>query len=532
MKRITATIPASLKASKADQHTYTARLWQSTEADRHGDAIDVTEFQTDNYQKNPVVLLHHRHDQPIGKASRVWQDGDSLYADFTLSSTPSAKEAATLIADGVLSAVSVGFQELAKGVLDLLEFSLVSVPAHPSALIIQRSHDMTDQPQPQIQKTILRAPAKIKTAPPRYNLAAALAGQAGIGNADDGFERETSQDLQAKTGKSDFQVPLTALLSTKAHDTSAGAGVELTAESQRADLYAEIGDAIRANMVTGRAGVQTIVEENESASVPVMTQGLTPEWIAKDADAPETSAVFDAATVVPKHIAGLFEIKRSALNYAIHPQISPILQNDLRRAVAHELDRVVLTGDSTTTPLEPAGITHEVATSGDLDSVETFLNFLRGVKEYDEARASEVRVITRQGVLDTLAQTAMGSGLTDSAHQLGSDNLFGVPALTTKALAADANRATTVAGLFSEALLFLFGPSMSVVMNPYGTTFKSGGVEGRLIVDANVLIRAPGAFAWGAAPVTTAPVQTGGNGGNGGGDTCPPGVTPARRGRK
>ncbi len=510
MKRYNATIPASVKAA-SEPKTYSAVLW-TNERDRMGDQFDVESFDTANFERNPVVLRDHRHDQPIGRATRVWTEGETLRADFILASTEKARETAELIAEGVLSAVSIGFSVLGK-TLELLEFSVVSIPAHQDALIIQRALPQTEEDgmseQPQTAREGLKkvsSPPATKSEPRAYNLGAAMAAQAGLDGIDAGFEREISQELQRKTGRTEFQVPLAALMSTKAHETTTpGAGVELTDESQRAELYAEIGNAIRASMVTGAAGARVIVEPEETASVPVMTDGLTPAWQAKDADAADTSAVFDAKNVVPKYLGGSFVIKRSALQYSSHPQISEILQNDLRRAVAHELDRVALVGDATTNVLEPAGITHEISTSGNIDTVDSTLAFLRGVQEYDEARASEVRVITRQAVLDRWTQQPLGTGVDAPAHVLGSREFFGVPALTTKALTADANRAETIAGLFSELMIFMFGPSASVVMNPWGSEFLSGGVQGRILVDANVLIRAPGAFAWGLAPVVQTP---------------------------
>lgn len=54
------TYTASVKAVDGEPHKYRARLWQTTDADRHGDSIDVSEFQTENYLKNPIVLLHHK----------------------------------------------------------------------------------------------------------------------------------------------------------------------------------------------------------------------------------------------------------------------------------------------------------------------------------------------------------------------------------------------------------------------------------------------------------------------------------------
>ena len=131
--------------------------------DRYGDVIRADGLDVAAYQRNPVVLFGHDGKQPIGRATRVWRDGGRWLADFTLASTDKAREVAQLIRDKVLGAVSIGFlpKEAPKVRKDedgawlgyvfpsaeLLEFSVVSVPANPAALI-QRAIADPDQAAP------------------------------------------------------------------------------------------------------------------------------------------------------------------------------------------------------------------------------------------------------------------------------------------------------------------------------------------------------------------------------------------------
>lgn len=119
--------------------------------DRYGDVILAEGLDVSAYRRNPVVLFGHKGDQPIGRATRVWRDGARWLADFTLAGTDKAREVAQLIQDKVLGAVSVGFLPTDAPRVrkdddgawlgyvfpktELLEFSVVSVPANPAALI-------------------------------------------------------------------------------------------------------------------------------------------------------------------------------------------------------------------------------------------------------------------------------------------------------------------------------------------------------------------------------------------------------------
>jgi HK97 family phage prohead protease len=505
LNKITATIPTSVVKANGD-HVYRARLWQTTESDRHGDSIDVSEFQFENYQRNPVVLLHHNHTEPIGRASKVWTEGDSLFADFVLSSTTAAKEAATLIADGVLSAVSVGFQELEKGVLDLLEFSLVSVPANPAAVIIQRSAEMATETAPDTFDRILTAPAIVDSTPRVYNLAKAMALAAGERGVDAGYEREVGEELSKQyPNREGVAIPLSAIF-TKAHDTDAGSpntGDSLTSTATRGDLFSRVGDGIRHSLVTGRMGAQVVVEPAaEVANIPVMSGALQAGWRGKDTDTAETTAGFKSRQAVPHYLGAYFEIERSALMYSNNPAISDLLASDLRAAVATELDRVALSGDSGVDANEPDGVEGIVAKGTAITDVPTFLAAIQTIWRNNE-NAGGTGIITSLGTLHHYAQLAMVAGV-NPAYVLGDPNLFGIPALATPTITPSIDIGKTFIGDWSQLLTVIFGDAGSVVLNPYAdSVFTKGGILGRLLIDADCVVRDPAAFYWSDSPAVT-----------------------------
>lgn len=119
--------------------------------DRDNDTIAVAGWKLDNYRRNPVVLWAHDYQSlPLGRAVSVAVDGDKLVADAEFADHDMANAVLKLIDGGFLRATSVGFRPLtstynnARGGTDytaqeLLEFSLVPVPANPEALIQAKS---------------------------------------------------------------------------------------------------------------------------------------------------------------------------------------------------------------------------------------------------------------------------------------------------------------------------------------------------------------------------------------------------------
>lgn len=121
------------------------------EVDRAGDVVDQQGWELARYQQNPVVLLSHQwHLPPVGKALKTWVENSRLMARVQFAPTPLGRELALLHADGYMGAVSVGFRPLEWEIRrdartgfpvglhfhrqELLEISVVSLPANPEAL--------------------------------------------------------------------------------------------------------------------------------------------------------------------------------------------------------------------------------------------------------------------------------------------------------------------------------------------------------------------------------------------------------------
>lgn len=127
--------------------------------DRENDRLDPNGWRLDAFRANPVVLWAHAvSTPPIGRATDVRVRGGALVATFEFPPPtlyPLADQVEGLLRAGFLTAVSVGFRPIKwraneRGGLDyseqeLLEFSIVPVPANPEALLVGRASAAYDQ---------------------------------------------------------------------------------------------------------------------------------------------------------------------------------------------------------------------------------------------------------------------------------------------------------------------------------------------------------------------------------------------------
>lgn len=127
------------------------------EKDRTGEVVEQS-WDLENYKKNPIVLFGHDPSKPsyvLGKATEIVSDKDGN-KNITLGTVQFAEEGTSedadtvwkLVKQGILRTVSVGFiphtfKKLANDddtdVLadnELLEFSIVPIPANPSAVAL------------------------------------------------------------------------------------------------------------------------------------------------------------------------------------------------------------------------------------------------------------------------------------------------------------------------------------------------------------------------------------------------------------
>ncbi len=141
--------------------------------DRDGEIVDAKGLDTSNYERNPVLLYAHDYrSDPIGKVLEIRRDGDRILftPQLAIDISPRAKMYFEMIKAGILNAFSIGFipkewQDRDNGAggtnrvftkTELLEISLVPVPANPSALVLARSFakSMSDPDEKQAAEAI------------------------------------------------------------------------------------------------------------------------------------------------------------------------------------------------------------------------------------------------------------------------------------------------------------------------------------------------------------------------------------------
>lgn len=126
--------------------------------DRLGDVIVANGWDVKHFNRNPVALFNHSPDAVIGRWKNVGisKDGKELRGHLELAPkgiSPRIDEIRALVEHGILRAVSVGFRALEHEPIksadghfngfrfnraELVECSLVSVPANPNALSVMK----------------------------------------------------------------------------------------------------------------------------------------------------------------------------------------------------------------------------------------------------------------------------------------------------------------------------------------------------------------------------------------------------------
>lgn len=125
--------------------------------DRMGDIIEADGWLVDGFKSNPIALFGHRSDFPIGTWDNVHTNKQKqLRGTLQLApkgTSPRIDELHALVDAGILRAVSVGFKPIKHVPIDvhdpwagsrfieqeLIECSLVAVPANPNALAVAKN---------------------------------------------------------------------------------------------------------------------------------------------------------------------------------------------------------------------------------------------------------------------------------------------------------------------------------------------------------------------------------------------------------
>ncbi len=150
-----------VKATSSDVGPNLEFVLSDATVDRYGDVVEPAGWDLRWFKKNPIALFGHSSAEPIGTWSDVRVEGGKLKGKLNFAAEGTSAridELRRLVEQGILRAVSVGFRPLDAEPIDakrpygpqkytkqeLLETSLVSVPANPAALAVARSLKISD----------------------------------------------------------------------------------------------------------------------------------------------------------------------------------------------------------------------------------------------------------------------------------------------------------------------------------------------------------------------------------------------------
>jgi HK97 family phage prohead protease len=155
-----ATLSLKKAEDEGEENVFHA-VFSTDKKDRHGEIVHQS-FDLKAYKKNPVILDSHNYssiEAIIGKAKRL-KSGDVLEGDIEFAlDNPRGMLAAKLAVGGYLNTCSIGFipQEFSEDFMEilkseLLEVSMVSVPANPEALIEKMQKSIEEAEPAEIMK--------------------------------------------------------------------------------------------------------------------------------------------------------------------------------------------------------------------------------------------------------------------------------------------------------------------------------------------------------------------------------------------
>ena len=142
-------ILASTQAFKSlndDEGFYIEGYASTPVKDRDWDIVPSSAIDTQNFEKNPILLYQHNKAEPIGLVTGIEKREDGLWVKAKLSETATTVQ--KLISEGILKAFSIGFilkdyyysdqkDAFIYKDAELTELSIVSVPANQDALFAQ-----------------------------------------------------------------------------------------------------------------------------------------------------------------------------------------------------------------------------------------------------------------------------------------------------------------------------------------------------------------------------------------------------------
>jgi HK97 family phage prohead protease len=144
----------NVEIRKSDDAAYDGVFIMSAATpDRVNDTIDPKSYDIASRQEKLIALWQHDPEKPVGFWSNMKRQGDALKGYLKIADTNLGKMIKQLVLDGVPLGASIGFRGRGEpnkkgGIhfkeIELMECSVVSIPAHPRAMLVAKQFQLEE----------------------------------------------------------------------------------------------------------------------------------------------------------------------------------------------------------------------------------------------------------------------------------------------------------------------------------------------------------------------------------------------------
>lgn len=338
-----------------------------------------------------------------------------------------------------------------------------------------------------------------------FSLSKAIAAQIPGSNVDAGREREISQELARRSGRT-FQgiaVPMKVfeerVLTTAA--PAGGPGSNLISTDHRGDLFI---DRLRNAIKVRQLGATVLSNLTGNVDIPRLKASTTAAWVAENAGLTPSDAEFESIAMSPKHVGALAEYSRNMIQQA-SPDVEQLMRRDMAQMIAEAVDLAAIAGTGATN--QPLGILNTsgigsvaIGTNGGPITWASVIDLIGAVETvngmgsgfFTNTKVTRTARKTLKTTTDTASNMVMTDPNTLAGYPLQASNL--VPSNLTKGSSTGVCSAL-IFGNWADLLLGYWS-ELDVLVNPYETTaYSKGNVQIRAMATMDVQVRQPASFA-------------------------------------
>jgi HK97 family phage major capsid protein len=338
-----------------------------------------------------------------------------------------------------------------------------------------------------------------------FSLVRAIASQVPNLNVDAGRERELSQEVARRAGRSFqgmavpmavFQQPVEQRVMTTGLPVN-GPGSNLIATDFRGDQYI---DLLREALVVRGLGARILSGLVGNVAIPKAKTSSTAAWVNENTAIPTSDMEWEQVSMTPKHVGARTEFSRNLILQS-SPDIEALVRADFAAVLAREVDRAAIIG--TGVAPEPRGVLNTsgigsvaMGTNGGALTYDAVVDLIGQVEDNHAAGANMGFLGNRQ------TKRAVMKMKDTTGIPLGANVVFqGMKQVYTDMLP---NNLTKGSGTGLSALVYgnwadlLLGywSEFDLLVNPYeGVAYSKGNVQVRGMVTMDVAVRHPESFA-------------------------------------